>query len=373
MLALGRVGLPVCALRSSLILLVLMCACAAQKRPVASKPRQHTKTTLTLYFSKETDKERAMWLVRPYGLEIVGATEKLSAVSFAIRDQNERRRQAKRLSTDDNVGALIDSIEEIPPIIFAIPTSPEDLKQIAARLKEYGLEAFIDTYPATVSITVDSDDIEEWELRFASDHEVTLIGVGNVLRATEHVGGMLGGQYADVRQSMVAKEWVFHPIIIDGGPIQVGGKDERPPMPAQDLSRGCTVQNVSGVRGAIVAEIEYVFGRTPDNKYVEASKTASTGDDHKGLVEYTISGMHGWVTNKWEYYKLDISFDATEKEVLLRGFMEGRSVSAARPPGDEKDHYPEDVESGHGEKFESQLLKLLAAIETRFCSAQGGK
>jgi len=113
MLTLVGADLPA-TLRSSLILLVFMSACATQKRPVVSTPPLHTKTTLTLYFSKETDKERAMWLVRPYGLEIIGATEKLCAVSFAIKDHNVRRRQAERLGTDDNVGARVASFEENP-------------------------------------------------------------------------------------------------------------------------------------------------------------------------------------------------------------------------------------------------------------------
>jgi hypothetical protein len=375
MSTLAGTNLRVFTLRSSFILLALLFACAAKKPPAPPLPQQRATTTLTLYFSKETDKERAMWLVRPYGLEIVGATDRMTAVSFLIQDRDERRKQGEQLRNDNHTNQFISELIEIPPKIFVIPRSTDHTAEILDRLKQRKLRPSADTYPATVDIKVNKDDTEEWELRFVSDPDIVLVGEGNVLYATAHVSGILGKEYDNLRASLAE---AGRPITLADilSPLpRPTGKAPPPPLHVQDLSTPCGATDVSGLPAAIDATIKELFATDLGHKHTEASKTSSA-DATLRLVKYTISGARWINTNKWEYYELAISFDVNGRDVMLRAFIQGWSVSSKSPP-DEKGGYPEDIEAEPKQraKLQSQLNLLLDKIATRFCnvSAQGVK
>ncbi len=232
-----------------------------------SLPQERNKKTLVLYFRYEIDKKQATWLVRPYGLKVIKVTEKTTAISFSISDAKERRAHVEDLQSDQ-VSRSIAEFIEIPPKIFVIPNSTDDLNEILRVLSHYKLDPVRDRYPTTAELSVNGNETEEWKTRLALDSAVAMVGEDGILYVTRHFD-LPGPEYADIRARLISASKSFSFIPFD--PIQHGSltwprRSQPLPLTPQDLSEKCALSSVANLPGAIDTVVHRFFGNRPNER-----------------------------------------------------------------------------------------------------------
>jgi hypothetical protein len=336
----------------------------------SSAPQGEKQKTVTLYFRHEIDKKRATWLILPYGLKIIKITEMTPAISFSISDTKKRRAQVEDLQSK-KISQSIAEFIEIPPKIFVIPNSNDDLDEIFRALNRYGLQPTRDSYPATAEVSINKDETEEWENRLASDTGVAMVGEDGTLYATKNFD-LPGPEYADLKMRLLSASNHFYFIPFDPRMPNVPGPQPPQPLIPQDLSEECIVSPTANLPKAIDTVVHRFFGNKPEehaSEIISVQDADPIQDAHSRLAKYTIVGAKGLVTRHWEYYQLIIEFNASAKRVDLRGFIQGWGAKAPSPPK-EKLAYREDLEEDatQRDKLQSKLVELLGEIRKEFCN-----
>jgi hypothetical protein len=338
---------------------------SASQTPNNGSPQEEKKKTLTLYFTHEIDKKQATWLVRPYGLKIIKITEITPAVSFSISDTKQRRAQVEDLQSKEISQSIAEFIE-IPPKIFVIPNSKNDLNEVMRALKRYDLQPTSDTYPSTAELSVDENEAEEWKTRLALDSGVAMVGEEGVLYATRNFD-LPGPEYADLKMRLISASTHFSFIPFDPGILNLPGPRRSPPRPLipHDLSEECMVSPNANLPNAIDTVVHRFFGGRPNEHFPEFISIQNADPE---LATYTIVGVKRLVTRHWEYYELIIEFNRTGRRVKLRGFIRGWGARAPSPPS-EKSAYREDLEeeTTQRDRLQSKLTELLGEIRREFC------
>jgi hypothetical protein len=337
-----------------------------------SLPQGQNKKTLILYFRYEVDKQQATWLVRPYGLKILKITERTPAISFSISDTKQRRAEVENLQSKP-ISQTINAFIEIPPKIFVIPNSKDDLDGIFRVLNRYELYPMRDRYPATAELSVNENETEEWKTRLALDSAVAMVGEDGILYVTRNFD-FSGSEYADVRARLVSASTSFSFILFDPlthATFNWPHKSQPLPLTPQDLSEKCVLSSTANLPRAIDSVVHRFFGNKPKE---HATEIIPIQDVDPGLVKYTIVGVRRLVTSHWEYYELAIEFNTTVESVQLRAFIQGWGAKGPSPPT-EKLGYREDLEEERTQhdRLQSKLRELLEDIRAEICTVAQAK
>jgi hypothetical protein len=337
-------------------------------------PRPKTQL-LRLYFTREiVTREEARWLLLPYGVPILEVSGSVPAVSFRGESKDERLRQVQALQ-DDLIGVAITAYIEIPPKVFVIPKSSDDLQRISLVLRRRGLTPTNDTYPTTADISVVAEDSEEWKFRLASESKIAMVGevMGEtgILYATGSFDLFSGPEYGEEQKEImrfVSKSRFVLWDFANRRPLEMPRHRKLPPSPltAQDRSGRCSGSSGDGMPTVIKTVVERTF---------QKAEIIPMGDRNGDpVVEYTIKGARGLVSKHWEYYQLRIEWSFEKKGLRLRGYLDGWGASGKKPP-EEKAAYPEILEDEptQNAKLQGLLNRVLESVETEFCRAGGGK